>query len=162
MADYVMDIEEIRSYLPQAYPALMIDRVLELNAEYILAMKNISANEEILTGHFPQRMIYPGTMILEGVGQACALHGLYRMRTELGYSMEEINAGLTMLTGLDKVKVRGQTVPGDQVHIRAVAGNMRKLGEILHCPFDFDVTADGKKAIRGTLTAAFVPRPDAG
>ena len=64
MAD--MDIYEVLKKLPQRYPLLLVDRVLECEpGKRILALKNVSANEPYFQGHFPQRPIMPGVLILE-------------------------------------------------------------------------------------------------
>ena len=69
-----MDIQKILKYLPHRYPMLMIDRVLTLEpGKRIVAMKNVSANEPYFQGHFPNRPIMPGVLILEGMAQAALL-----------------------------------------------------------------------------------------
>ena len=68
------DVREIVKYLPHRYPFLLIDRVLEFNENKTLrGLKNVTANEPIFTGHFPQAPVYPGVLILETMAQASAL-----------------------------------------------------------------------------------------
>ena len=69
-----MDIHEVLEHLPQRYPFLMIDRVLECEpGKRILALKNVSANEPYFPGHFPHRPIMPGVLILEAMAQAAGI-----------------------------------------------------------------------------------------
>ena len=70
----MMDINEIREYLPHRYPFLLVDRVIELvEGESIIAYKNITVNEEVFNGHFPQSPVFPGVMIIEAMAQASGI-----------------------------------------------------------------------------------------
>ena len=67
-------LEEIKKILPHRYPFLLIDRLQEVReGEYCRALKNISGNEEIFQGHFPQQAVFPGVMIIEALAQAAYL-----------------------------------------------------------------------------------------
>ena len=68
----MMDINEIREYLPHRYPFLLVDRVtdLDLEAKQIRAYKNVTINEPFFNGHFPQHPIMPGVLIIEAMAQA--------------------------------------------------------------------------------------------
>ena len=68
---YIMDIHEILTYLPHRYPFLLIDRVISMvPGESIVALKNVSMNEDFFNGHFPGRPVMPGVLILEAMAQA--------------------------------------------------------------------------------------------
>ena len=73
----MMDIKEIREYLPHRYPFLLVDRVTELDIENktIRAYKNVSVNEPFFNGHFPQHPIMPGVLIIEAMAQAAGILG---------------------------------------------------------------------------------------
>src|SRR5947207_10616890 len=72
MAD--MDIHQVLQYLPQRFPILMVDRVLECEpGKRIVALKNVSVNEPYFPGHFPLRPVMPGVLILEAMAQAAAI-----------------------------------------------------------------------------------------
>ena len=69
-----MHIQEVLEYLPQRFPIIMIDRVLELEPnKRIVALKNVSVNEPYFPGHFPRRPIMPGVLILEAMAQAACI-----------------------------------------------------------------------------------------
>ncbi|RXT80079.1 3-hydroxyacyl-[acyl-carrier-protein] dehydratase FabZ, partial [Pseudomonas syringae] len=71
----MMDIKEIREYLPHRYPFLLVDRVTELDIENknIRAYKNVSVNEPFFNGHFPEHPIMPGVLIIEAMAQAAGI-----------------------------------------------------------------------------------------
>ena len=65
-----MEIEEIQEYLPHRYPFLFVDRVIELElGKYIKAYKNVTTNEPFFPGHFPDKQVMPGVLILEAMAQ---------------------------------------------------------------------------------------------
>ena len=70
----MMDVTEIQKYLPHRYPFLMVDRVLELNEDKsIVALKNVTYNEQIFLGHFPATPVFPGVLIVEAMAQAAGI-----------------------------------------------------------------------------------------
>ena len=69
-----MDVTEIRRLLPHRYPFLLVDRVVEIDADKrIVCLKNVSINEPIFTGHFPDTPVFPGVMIVEALAQAAGI-----------------------------------------------------------------------------------------
>jgi len=99
-----LDIEAIQKRLPHRYPFLLIDRVLELNAQHAVALKNVTANEEFFVGHFPGKPIMPAVLIIEGMAQTAGLMHQESYPSSLGY-----------LVGVDEARIRRQVVPGDQL-----------------------------------------------
>ena len=77
----MMDINQIREYLPHRYPFLLVDRVVEmdLEAKQISAYKNVTINEPFFDGHFPQHPIMPGVLIIEAMAQAAGILGFNMM-----------------------------------------------------------------------------------
>ena len=72
-----MNLEQIKNILPHRYPYLLVDRVLEVHdGEYCKALKNVSGNEEIFLGHFPQKAVLPGVIIIEALPQTAGLLSL--------------------------------------------------------------------------------------
>lgn len=66
----ILEIEDIKKILPQRYPFLMLDRVIEASPEKVIAIKNVSINEEYFKGHFPEEEVMPGVLIIEAIAQA--------------------------------------------------------------------------------------------
>lgn len=108
----VDDITEILKYLPHRYPFVMIDRVTQFESHKTLAAyKNITINEPIFTGHFPQAPVFPGVLILESFAQAAALLAFKSMG---GYPSERT---LYLLAGIDSTRFKRQVVPGDRLDV---------------------------------------------
>ncbi|MDR0564933.1 MAG: 3-hydroxyacyl-ACP dehydratase FabZ [Azoarcus sp.] len=104
-----MDINEIRRYLPHRYPFLLVDRVLEIHENRILAIKNVSVNEPFFPGHFPHKPVMPGVLIVEALAQAAAL-----MTLKNADVIPDENS-VVLFAGLDKVRFKRQVIPGDQL-----------------------------------------------
>ena len=122
-----MDIHEILHYLPHRYPFLLIDRVLEcVPGERLVGVKNVTINEPFFVGHFPQRPVMPGVLILEAMAQAC---GLLAFKTREAQPDEEQPDArkLFYLVGIEKSRFKRPVEPGDCLrlaarHIRTVRG----------------------------------------
>ena len=107
-----MDIAEVLAHLPQRYPFLMIDRVLECEpGKRIRAVKNVSANEPHFLGHFPGRPIMPGVLILEAMAQAACILAL-RTKGDLA----DANTAY-YYAGIDDARFKRPVVPGDQLEL---------------------------------------------
>ena len=107
-----MDIHQVLSHLPQRYPILMIDRVLECEpGKRILALKNVSANEPYFPGHFPHRPVMPGVLILEAMAQAA---GILVFRT-LGSKPDD--KSVYYYAGIDNARFKRPVIPGDVLEI---------------------------------------------
>jgi 3-hydroxyacyl-[acyl-carrier-protein] dehydratase len=120
-----MDIQEILTYLPQRYPILMIDKVIQIvPGKSIIALKNVTVNEPYFLGHFPGKPIMPGVLILEAMAQATGILALHanRERSKEGF--------LYLFAGIDKARFKRPVLPGDQLYIEAevlkVKGNIWK------------------------------------
>ena len=101
----VMKIEDIMNILPHRYPFLLVDRVIEKNGtESLVAIKNVTANEEFFNGHFPGLPVMPGVLQVEAMAQAVGL-----LMLEPGK--------IPLFMSVDKCKFRKQVVPGDQLRI---------------------------------------------
>ncbi len=111
--DYPYDIESIFKMLPHRYPFLMIDRVLAFTPdEKITALKNVTINEPYFQGHFPQKPVMPGVMIVEAMAQAGGL------LAQASMPPEEWGQELYYFMGMDQVRFRQQVVPGDQLILK--------------------------------------------
>lgn len=140
-----MDIREIKEFLPHRYPFLLVDRVMELEpGERILAYKNISVNEAVFNGHFPQAPIFPGVMIIEALAQASGILGFSTV------NKRPDEKTLYLFAGVDGVRFKRQVVPGDRLvlesHIDSVKRNIWK--------FKCRATVDEKLACEAQLLCA--------
>ena len=109
----IIDIEEIKKILPHRYPFLLIDRVIEVKqGDYIKALKNITYNEPFFHGHFPNKSVMPGVLIIEAFAQATALLGAYGFN-----EVRDSDNELYYLLGVDKARFRKPAGPGDQIII---------------------------------------------
>jgi 3-hydroxyacyl-[acyl-carrier-protein] dehydratase len=114
------DINEVLRALPHRYPFLLVDRVVDFTkGESLTAIKNVTINEPFFPGHFPNRPVMPGVLILEAMAQACALLSLK--------SQEEISSAnaLVYFVGIDDARFKRPVEPGDQ--LRLVARFRRKM-----------------------------------
>jgi 3-hydroxyacyl-[acyl-carrier-protein] dehydratase len=117
----VMDILEVLQYLPHRYPFLLIDRVLEIRpGESLIGLKNVSYNEPFFLGHFPQRPIMPGVLILEALAQAT---GILAFKTE-GEMPDK--RSLYYLVGVDKARFKRPVEPGDQLIVEVVLEKIKR------------------------------------
>ena len=100
-----MDVNRIRELLPHRYPMQLVDKVIELGPNSIVAVKNITSNEPFFTGHFPEEPVMPGVLQIEAMAQAGGLLVLN--------SVEEPSRWSTYFLKIDNVKFRKKVVPGD-------------------------------------------------
>ncbi|MFM1885091.1 MAG: hypothetical protein RL026_248 [Pseudomonadota bacterium] len=134
---HVLDIHAILRYLPHRYPFLLVDRVLELQAgESIKALKNVTFNEPQFTGHFPERPVMPGVLILEALAQVAGILTYATLR-------KVPNAGTRFyFAGIDKARFRRPVIPGDQLVLTAkVERNMKGIWKLSTVAFVDDEEA---------------------
>lgn len=106
----LLDIHDIKNYLPHRYPFLLIDRVLEAEPETrLVALKNVTYNEPFFPGHFPNRPVMPGVLIVEALAQAAALMASY------GRDDIDTENRVYYFTGIDKARFKRPVEPGDQL-----------------------------------------------
>jgi len=112
-SDAVMKAEQILGLLPHRYPFLMIDRVLELTDDRVLALKNVSFNEPYFQGHFPGVPVMPGVMQIEAMAQA---GGILASRAV----QFDPTTHVMLFMAIDAVKFRRAVTPGDQLLIEVI------------------------------------------
>ena len=106
----LMDVNKIRNLLPHRYPMQLVDKVIEMGSNYIVAVKNVTSNEEFFQGHFPQEPVMPGVLQIEAMAQAGGLLVLS--------SVEEPERWSTYFLRINDVKFRRKVVPGDTLIFR--------------------------------------------
>jgi 3-hydroxyacyl-[acyl-carrier-protein] dehydratase len=120
MTESIMEVTDIWQYLPHRYPFLLVDRVLEFEAnKRIVAIKNITINEPQFTGHFPMTPVFPGILIVEAMAQVSGILAFRSRNRTLddGY--------IYYLAGTDKTKFKRSVVPGDQLRMEIEIVNLR-------------------------------------
>jgi 3-hydroxyacyl-[acyl-carrier-protein] dehydratase len=141
------DIDWIMSVLPHRYPILLVDRVLEIEPKKrIVALKNVTINEQIFLGHFPGRPVFPGVLLIEGMAQAGGLLLLHDLPNREGK--------LLYFAGIEEAKFRRPVVPGDQVRYEVEVLRLRStFGKVAG-----KVLVDGEVAAEAILSTAMVDR----
>jgi 3-hydroxyacyl-[acyl-carrier-protein] dehydratase len=115
-----MEVTDIWKLLPHRYPFLMVDRVISFEAnKKISAIKNITINEPVFTGHFPDTPVFPGVLIVEALAQAAGILA-FKSRDR---SLED--GYIYYLAGTDKTKFKRSVIPGDQVRLEVEIINLR-------------------------------------
>jgi len=141
----MMDVNEIRQYLPHRYPFLLVDRVEELIlGESIVAYKNVTINEPFFNGHFPEMPIMPGVLIVEAMAQASGILGFKTM----GKTPQD--GSMYYFVGSDKLRFKKPVVPGDRLDLFSkVISEKRGI-------WKFDVRAEvaGKVVSSATILCA--------
>lgn len=138
----MINIEEIKKYIPHRYPFLLVDKIIEIEkGKRITGIKNVSVNEPFFQGHFPQFPVMPGVLIIEGMAQtACVFAAI-----ELGENSES----LAYFMGINKAKFRKPVVPGDQLRFELEI--IRQRGRIFR--FRGNAFVEGKLVAEAELQA---------
>jgi 3-hydroxyacyl-[acyl-carrier-protein] dehydratase len=141
----VRDVQWIMSLLPHRYPFLLVDRVLEIEPKKrIVALKNVTINEEFFIGHFPQRPVMPGVLIIEAMAQAggvLLLHDLPADQRKLVY-----------LATVERARFRRPVVPGDQLRFEVEVVQLRER----FAKLSGKALVDGQTVAEATVSSAMV------
>jgi 3-hydroxyacyl-[acyl-carrier-protein] dehydratase len=105
----ILDINEIRAILPHRYPFLLVDRIVEMDANRVVGIKNVTLNEPFFTGHFPEFPVMPGVLIVEAMAQAAGVLVLK--------SIPDRANKLVLLAAIENARFRKPVVPGDTLRM---------------------------------------------
>ena len=137
----LLNSNDIQKIIPHRYPFLLVDGVLEMDETSITAIKNVSANEMHFMGHFPEKHVFPGVLIMESLAQTGAIVLL---------SKEEFKGKIAYFAGLDKVKFRKPVVPGDTLTLKVTLDKIKGPVGIASA----EALVDGKVVASGILKFA--------
>ncbi len=132
-----LETADILKTLPHRYPFLLIDRVIEIREDYSgIGIKNVTVNEPAFQGHFPERPVYPGVLMIEGMAQTAGVIGIKSVA-----GTRKPNA-VYFLT-IDKCKFRKPVLPGDTLEYHMTSIGRKKTMWWFH----------GEARVRGTVVA---------
>jgi 3-hydroxyacyl-[acyl-carrier-protein] dehydratase len=149
MSEFVIpeniDILEILKVLPHRYPFVMVDRILAIEVgKQVVGLKNVTINEPFFQGHFPQRPVMPGVLILEGLAQVGGIMAYYA-------HPEAIGNKLLFFAGIDKARFRRPVVPGDQLILTLDLIKEKRSVMVMSAKAE----VDGKLVAEAELMASF-------
>jgi 3-hydroxyacyl-[acyl-carrier-protein] dehydratase len=141
----LMDINEVLKYLPHRQPFLLVDRVIEFEKDKsLVALKNVTYNEPFFAGHFPNRPVMPGVLIVEALAQAAAILA-YKSTNTL-----PSDGILFLFAGIDNVRFRRVVEPGDQLRLEVnMLWNKREIFKLASNAY-----VDGEVACSAELLSA--------
>ncbi|MCV3241256.1 3-hydroxyacyl-ACP dehydratase FabZ [Mesorhizobium sp. ZC-5] len=145
-----VDIMQLMKLLPHRYPFLLVDRVIDIDADNsAIGIKNVTVNEPHFQGHFPEQPVMPGVLIIEAMAQtagAICIKSAGNDKPSLVYFMT-----------IDNAKFRRPVVPGDRLEIHVK--KLKKRGNIWR--FACEALVDGAKAAEAEISAMMSPKPAA-
>lgn len=142
----ILTVEEIQKLLPHRYPFALVDRIIEyVPGERAVGIKNVSLNEPHFPGHFPGQPLMPGVLIVEAMAQVGGV-----VLTQL----PEMEGGLFVFAGIDKVRFRRQVVPGDRLvmTVELLSVKRRRFGKM-----QARASVDDQLAAEGELLFSLAP-----
>jgi len=145
----LLNIEDILKSLPHRYPFLLVDRVLSLEkGKSIVALKNVTYNEEFFQGHFPDIRIMPGVLIVEALAQAGGIL--------LYHSIPDPDKKFVLFSKIDNMKFRKPVVPGDQLRLECELIKFKGRFFWLHGK----AFVEGEVAVEGDMLASALDREE--
>ena len=144
----VLDIQAIREILPHRFPMLLVDRIIEMEPDRIVGIKNVTVNEPFFAGHFPEFPVMPGVLIIEAMAQVAGVLVLKEI--------ENRKDKLVLLASVDNAKFRRPVLPGDQLRIEMKMVK-RKASVVKMCG---QATVDGAVVAEAEVMCKLAERPD--
>jgi beta-hydroxyacyl-ACP dehydratase FabZ len=141
-------IHEILKILPQRYPFLLVDRILETDGStHMVGLKNVTINEPFFQGHFPDHPVMPGVLLVEALAQVGVVLLLIGDQNR--------DAKLVYFSGIDKCRFRQPVVPGDQLRIEVAVLKQRDR----YFKMKGQASVDGSIAVEAELSCSVIDRP---
>jgi beta-hydroxyacyl-ACP dehydratase FabZ len=141
-------IHEILMVLPQRYPFLLVDRIVETDGRtHMVGLKNVTINEPFFQGHFPEHPVMPGVLLVEALAQVGVMLLLN--------NDPDRSSKLVYFSGIDKCRFRQPVVPGDQLRIEVTVLKQRDR----YYKMKGQALVDGNVAVEAELSCSVVDRP---
>ncbi|XMO97783.1 3-hydroxyacyl-ACP dehydratase FabZ [Hyphococcus sp. DH-69] len=139
----VLEVEELMQLLPHRYPLLLVDRLVDIEpGEGAVGIKNVSYGEQFFQGHFPQKPVMPGVLIIEAMAQSAAAYTSYTENLDT-------EGKVVLFMGVDKARFRKPVIPGDQ--LRIAVKTVQRRAPVWR--FEGVATVDGKRVAEAQFSA---------
>lgn len=139
----VLEVDELMQLLPHRFPLLLVDRLVDIvPGEGAVGIKNVTYGEPFFQGHFPQKPVMPGVLIIEAMAQSAAAYTSYTEELD-------VDGKIVLFMGVDKARFRRPVVPGDQ--LRIAVKTVQRRPPVWR--FASEATVDGKKVAEANYSA---------
>lgn len=139
----VLEVEELMQLLPHRYPIMLVDRLVDIvPGEGAVGIKNVSYGEQIFQGHFPQKPVMPGVLIIEAMAQSAAAYTSYTEDLDT-------DGKVVLFMGVDKARFRRPVIPGDQ--LRIAVRTVQRRAPVWR--FEGIASVDGKRVAEAQFSA---------
>lgn len=139
----VLEVEDLMRLLPHRYPLLLVDRLVDIvPGEGAVGIKNVSYGDQFFQGHFPQKPVMPGVLIIEAMAQSAAAYTSYTEELD-------VEGKVVLFMGVDKARFRRPVIPGDQ--LRIAVRTVQRRAPVWR--FEGVASVDGKRAAEAQFSA---------
>ncbi|QOY85986.1 3-hydroxyacyl-ACP dehydratase FabZ [Paludibaculum fermentans] len=143
----VLENIDIRDVLPHRYPMLLVDRIVEFGEDYIVGIKNVTANEPFFLGHFPDFPVMPGVLIIEAMAQVGG--------TLVLKDLPDRKSKLVLFASIEEAKFRKPVLPGDT--LRLELKTLKRKSTVVK--MQGTATVDGQVVAEAIVMCKVIDRP---